>query len=99
MARDLYERICKALDFLGMPMALEVLDGLVHERPYSHLADSGTIGAAVECLRSVGAVRLVAHSEDAGLPAVEVTTRGRTLFWRLVEIQQLATYQPTQEAS
>jgi hypothetical protein len=101
MAHDLYERICKALDFVGKPMALEVLDRLVHERPYSQLADSATISAAVECLCSFGAVRLAPNSERerVGVPAVELTTRGRALFWRLVEIQHLARQQSVQEAS
>jgi hypothetical protein len=99
MAHDLYERICKALDFVDKPMALEVLDRLVHERPYSQLADSATISAAVDCLCSFGAVRLAPNGERVGAPVVELTTRGRALFWRLVEIQQLARQQAAQEAS
>ncbi|HET8659151.1 MAG TPA: hypothetical protein VFM55_09155 [Micromonosporaceae bacterium] len=100
MDRDQYDRICQALDFIGMPMALEVLDDLVHSRsPYSRPADTATITAAVDCLRSVGAVCSTAQPTMVGFGAVELTSHGRDLFWRLVEIEQMATDEAMPQAS
>ncbi|MEV4706767.1 hypothetical protein [Actinoplanes sp. NPDC049316] len=90
MAIDLYERICRALDLVSTPMALEVLDKLVNNLPYGHLADSATIRHAIECLRSVGAVQARAHLSSIGVPAIALTPHGRRLFWRLASIQEAA---------
>jgi hypothetical protein len=89
MARDLYERLCQALDLLNTPMALEVLERLVNERPYSHLADSATIGRAVECLDSIGAVCTCTGLANRGAPLVVPTPRGRYLLGRLIRLQEM----------
>jgi len=91
MARDLYERISQALDLIGTPLALEVLDDLVHGRwPYSRTDDTATMIAAINCLGSVGAIRRTRQLIPTGVPLVELTPRGHDLFWRLVEIEKLA---------
>ncbi|GAA1883889.1 hypothetical protein [Asanoa iriomotensis] len=89
MAIDLYERICRALDLVSTPMALEVLEKLVDDLPYGHLADSATIRHAIECLRSVGAVQARAQLSSIGVPAIALTPHGRRLFRRLASMQDV----------
>jgi hypothetical protein len=93
MSRDLFGALEKARDLLCTPLALEVLDDLAHGRsPYQRPEKSKVIVAAVRCLESLGAARS-SLSVVSDQPDVEITPRGRTLYERLVEIEEWAARQ------
>jgi DNA-binding HxlR family transcriptional regulator len=97
MSRDLLAALDKARDLLCTPLALEVLDDLAHGRsPYERPEKSKVITAAVRCLESLGAARCMSRQVVVESRIVEITPRGRTLYDRLVEIEEWA---ERQEAS
>jgi DNA-binding HxlR family transcriptional regulator len=90
MSRDLLDALDKARDLICTPLALEVLDDLAHGRsPYERRDKSKVINTAVRCLESLGAVRVTSRLVAAA-PTVEITPSGRTLYDRLVEIEEWA---------
>jgi DNA-binding HxlR family transcriptional regulator len=97
MSRDLLDALDKARDLICTPLTLEVLDDLAHGRsPYERPDKSKVITTAIRCLESLGAVRATSREITAKSPTVEITPRGRTLYDRLVEIEEWA---ERQEAS
>jgi len=91
MSRDLYGALERARDLLCTPLALEVLDDLAQGRsPYERPEKSKVITGAVRCLVSLGAAAQSSLSAMSSQPSVEITPRGRTLYERLVEIEEWA---------
>ena len=91
MAQNLAEAICRALDVIGTPCVLEVLEDLANGRsPYLRDADPATIRAAVDCLHGVGAITSAPRLSGSVGSHVAITPQGRVLFDRLVEIEQVA---------
>jgi DNA-binding HxlR family transcriptional regulator len=91
MSRELLDALDKARDLICTPLTLEVLDDLAHGRsPYERPDKSKVIATAVRCLESLGAVRVTSRAVTAKSPTVELTPRGRTLYDRLVEIEEWA---------
>src|SRR5215471_19163782 len=91
MSRALFGALEKARDLLCTPLALEVLDDLAHGRsPYERPEKSKVIIAAVRCLEALGAAHRSPQCVTAEQPTVEITSRGRTLYDRLVEIEEWA---------
>jgi hypothetical protein len=74
--------INRALDLIGAPLVLEVLDALGHNEAIEAVAPPGTdpaaISAAVDRLRQAGAVQ-GAYGETGG-DAPTLTALGRRLF-------------------
>lgn len=90
MSRDLYGALERARDLLCTPLALEVLDDLAQGRsPYERPEKSKVITGAVRCLVSLGAAES-SPSATTDQPFVQITPRGRTLYERLVEIEEWA---------
>jgi DNA-binding HxlR family transcriptional regulator len=91
MSRDRLDALDKARDLICTPLALEVLDDLAHGRsPYERPDKSKVITTAVRCLQSLGAARIASRQVTTAPPAVEITPGGRTLYDRLVEIEEWA---------
>lgn len=91
MSRDLVDALEKARDLICTPLVLEVLDDLAHGRsPYQRPERSTVIAAAVRCLESLGAALVTPRYVVAATPTVWITPRGRTLYDRLVEIEEWA---------
>lgn len=91
MYRDLLDAIDKARNLICTPLALEVLDDLAHGRsPYKRSRRSNIITAAVRYLESLGAARVLSLQAGTGVPVVEITPCGQTLYDRLVEIEEWA---------
>jgi len=91
MAQNLPDAICRVLDLIGTPCALEVLEDLAQDRsPYLRDDDTAMITAAVDCLRDIGAIKSAPRLSESGAADVEITPQGRVLFKRLVEIEEMA---------
>lgn len=91
MAQNMAEAICRALDVIGTPCVLEVLEDLANGRsPYLRDDDPATIRAAIDCLRSVGAITSAPRVSGFVGAHVAITPHGRVLFDRLVEIEEIA---------
>jgi hypothetical protein len=91
MAQNLPGAICRALDLIGTPCALEVLEDLAQGRsPYLRDDDTAMITTAVDCLRDIGAIKSAPRLSESGAATVEITPQGRVLFERLVEIEEMA---------
>jgi hypothetical protein len=81
------DAVTRALDFIGMPYALEALDDLAHGRsPYERDADRDLLDAAVEKLCSMRAAFCTTLVDEELPPDVKITPGGLVLYERLAEI-------------
>lgn len=79
----------KAFDLIHTSYALEVLLALGEDRdPYDGIADPALITAAIALLRDLGAAATEPRPLDDSVHVAAITTRGRTLLRRLIEIEQ-----------
>ena len=91
MSRDLFGALDKARDLLCTPLALEVLDDLAQGRsPHERPEESKVVATAIRCLELLGAARTSSRTSAADQPDVEITTPGRRMYDRLVEIDNWA---------
>jgi hypothetical protein len=91
MSRDLLGALDKARDLICTHLALDVLDDLAQGRsPYERPEKTEVITAAVHCLESLGAAKVIPPRLVTESPTVDITVRGRVLYDRLVEIEEWA---------
>lgn len=85
------DALAKVRDLICTPLALDVLDDLVHDRPPFSRKDRPTaVFRAVRCLVSLGAARVRLNPIPGRPPLVTLTPGGRALHSRLVEIEDWA---------
>jgi hypothetical protein len=86
-----YAAVSDALDLIGTPLALEVLGDLAAGRaPDARGEDRQTMAAAFDRLTGIGAATTPQQDSEPGSGRIEITPQGKELYWRLVEIEQMA---------
>ena len=91
MSRVGLDALAKVRDLVCTPLALDVLDDLVHDRPpFSRKDRPAAVFRAVRCLVSLGAASVRLNPIPGQPPLVTITAGGRFLHSRLVEIEDWA---------